>query len=241
MVSRFPAIPVRIADLKNGVYIESNQEEKKPSYVVTKLGDKVIRASICGTVVDKYINSSSTYGFLVVMDETGSIRCKFFLDNISKIDEFDVGDVVYIIGKVKKFNDEISINVEIARKVDEKFEIYHKLRVIKNILKKDRIIQEILKEVDTENFEEIKEIIMSKYEIDEEQLRAIMKNKKDAVDYKSVVLKLIRELDEGEGVLIGKIFENVRLDEQEIEKILDELLEEGKLYEPKPGIVKVVE
>ncbi|MCD6483014.1 MAG: hypothetical protein J7K83_01965, partial [Candidatus Aenigmarchaeota archaeon] len=179
MVSRFPSIPARIADLKNGIYTESNQEEKKPSYVVTKLGDKVVRASVCGTIIDKYINPASTYGFLTVMDETGEIRCKFFLENVSKIDEFEIGDVVHIIGKIREFNGEISINTEIIKKVDEKFEIYHKLKIIKNVIKKDKIIQEILKEIDTSNFDEMKEMIMSRYEIDEEQLRAIMKNKSE--------------------------------------------------------------
>ena len=241
MVSRFPSIPARIADLKNGIYIESSQEEKKPSYVVTKLGDKVVRASICGTIIDKYINPASTYGFLVVMDETGEIRCKFFLENVSKIDEFEIGDVVHVIGKIKEFNSEISINTEIIKKVDEKFEIYHRLKIIKNVIKKDKIIQEILKEINTSNFDEMKEMIMSKYEIDEEQLRAIMKNKAEIVDYKSMILKLIKELDEGEGVLVGKIFENLKLDEREIENVIDQLLEEGRLYEPKPGVLKVVE
>ncbi|MCD6482668.1 MAG: hypothetical protein J7K83_00130, partial [Candidatus Aenigmarchaeota archaeon] len=57
----------------------------------------------------------------------------------------------------------------------------------------------------------------------------------------SIILKLIKELDEGEGVLVGKIFENLKLDEREIENVIDQLLEEGKLYEPKPGVLKVVE
>ena len=238
---RFPAIKLRIGDIVGGIFYESEKEKKKPSYVVTRLGEKVVRASICGFVVEKFINSMGTYGYLTINDGTGSIKCKFFLDSISDLEKFEIGDLVCAVGKIREFNDEKYISKEIVRKVNDNFLVFHMLNAILRVAKKDKIISKILSILLKNDSEDIREYIMKEFELDEEELEGILLNKTSVIDYKSIILKLLKELDEGEGVQIGKLFDTLNIEEREIENAIDELLEEGKIYEPKPGVLKVVE
>lgn len=237
---RYPSIKVRIGDLLKGDFYPGDPEEKKPSYVVTRLGEKVVRASICGFIVDKFVNSLGNYGYLSINDDTGSIKCKFFYDDVENVEKYEIGDLVHVIGKIREFNDERYINTEIIKKVDDDFFVLHRLEIIQRISKKDKILSKIISILSENDSEDVREYIMKEFEIDEEVLEAILKNRIETIDHKSLILKFLEEIDEGEGVQVSKLFEMLNLSEREIEEAIDELLEEGKIYEPKPGVLKVI-
>lgn len=51
---------------------------------------------------------------------------------------------------------------------------------------------------------------------------------------------MIASLDTGEGIEIGKLFEVLDLPENVIEKTMDELLNQGFIFEPQPGKIKKI-
>lgn len=63
--------------------------------------------------------------------------------------------------------------------------------------------------------------------------------KKDLTDYKQLIFKFIREMDDGNGVEIGKIIDSFQIPLSFIDKIISELLDEKKIIEILPSVYKV--
>ncbi|MCS7123103.1 MAG: OB-fold nucleic acid binding domain-containing protein, partial [Candidatus Aenigmarchaeota archaeon] len=62
---------------------------------------------------------------------------------------------------------------------------------------------------------------------------------KKEVDYKQPILRFIKEMDDGNGVDIGKIIESFQIPLSFIDKAISELLEEKKIIEILPSVYKV--
>jgi hypothetical protein len=73
--------------------------------------------------------------------------------------------------------------------------------------------------------------------IDQESVEFIMEKE---VDYKPDILKIMEELDDGGGIEILKVFEKSDLEDNIIERTVDDLLSEGYIFEPQPGKFKVI-
>ncbi len=94
-------------------------------------------------------------------------------------------------------------------------------------------------------------IALENYEIDFEKYNEIIKEalgayttlKKDQKKPKDVVKKIIKRIDEGKGVSYSKVIEKASkrgFEENIIEKAVNDLMEEGKCYEPEIGKLKLV-
>ncbi len=240
---------VLIWEIASGKFVPKTGLESP--YIITPTGRKVSRVRILGNVVDKYINPSGTYGFLVIDDSTGSIRAKFF-ENVSKIEKIEKGSLVDVIGKVRESEGEIWINVEIAKVIeDPNFETLRILEIanihkeqcekIKNIMKylpQSTDINELyalldgsISKKEIETILEAKEIIGKDKHIEEKEIEE---------DEGSKILKLIKELDKGDGADYFEILKTSGLEENKLDEIIERLLESGKCFEPKPGKLKVV-
>jgi len=73
---------------------------------------KTSRIRIMGRVVAKFVNFEHTYGDITLDDETGCIKCKFFVSNLYEIKKIQIGDLIEVFGRVNMFNDEIQIITE---------------------------------------------------------------------------------------------------------------------------------
>ena len=233
MIKRDEAKKVFIVEIIRGRYFPSNAIEKKPAYIISPLGEKIVRASVVGTIIEKFIGEN--FSSLTIDDMTEKIRIKSFSQNF---DEFEIGDMVNVIGKVREYMGEIYLNAEIVRKVDSKAEIFEKFQNLKKLFEKIKIIDEIRRIA--AKYEEIFAIEYGKekYGLDEETIQQILVPKK--IDYTDKILKIIKDLDKGEGVSAEEIFKVSALPERIIEDAISELLEKGQLYEPKPGRLKCI-
>lgn len=94
-------------------------------------------------------------------------------------------------------------------------------------------------------------IALEEYEIDAEENKDIVKEalstftgiETEGKDPKKAVKKAISELDRGKGVNYSRVIEKsseMGFEEQEIEEAVNELMEEGKCYEPKLGKLKLI-
>ena len=100
-IERMTARKVRVCDLVNGRWVK--REGMEPSFIITEHGDKVSRARVLGTVVGLFLAEDGNFGSLTVDDSTDTIRAKTF-STTKPVDNFAVGDVVDLVGKVREYN-----------------------------------------------------------------------------------------------------------------------------------------
>jgi hypothetical protein len=234
-------VKTRIFDLVNGRFVKGSKEDFTPSYLITPFGEKISRVNIIATVIDVFLNEDMSYGAITLDDGTGDIRAKAFKEKAQLISEIKKGDLVLVIGKVKEFNEEIYVNLEIVRKIpDANQETLRKLQLLKKIHFQKLRAEDLINFSQNSSEEELLIYAKEKYGLDAEATRFILQSKKLEVDYKPKVIEIIKMLDEGEGVDISKIFESLSLPENVIEKTIDELINLGYLFEPSPGKLKVI-
>ncbi|MEM7825588.1 MAG: OB-fold nucleic acid binding domain-containing protein [Candidatus Aenigmatarchaeota archaeon] len=240
VVKRLPAKKVRIFDLVYGKFFPGQKENMKASYVITPFGQKISRVNVIGSVIDKFLSDDGNYSTITIDDGSEAIRVKTFGEKTRLTEEIEVGEIVLVVGKLKEYNNELYINGEIIRKINPNFEILRKAEIIKELLEQKKVIDELndLKEKMEE--EELKKYAKEKYGIEEEALKFITERHRVEEDYKPKIIKIIEDLDEGNGVEVGKILELSNLPENVIERGIEELLDSGVIFEPRPGILKKV-
>jgi len=241
--TRLTAKKIRIVDLVNGRFFFGSKEDMRPSYLITPFGEKVSRVNLFGKVSEVFLSEDGNYSSILFADDTAAVRAKAFGASVELFKGIEAGNFVVVIGKVKQYNDEIYVNAEIVKKVDDpNYENLRKLELLKNMRKQKSMVEDIKKIIDKMSEEELIDYVKKKYGIDVEQLQTIRDNLKmdSEVDFKPKIMKLIETMDKGDGVEIGKIIEIADLPENIIESSINELMETGMLYEPKAGVLKKV-
>ncbi len=234
----------RISDIIDGNFVR--KEGMEPSYVLTKFGEKVSRAKIVGAIINKFMSEDGNYSSVTVDDDTDAIRVKAFKEDADFFEKFNVGDNVLLIGKVREYNGENYIIPEIMKKSETNYENYHKLKVLKQLLEKKKINDIVQKQKDKfADFEELKKYMVKKHKFDEKDIDSVLENiggkeQRKEKDYKPMLMELIDKLDKGEGVEIRKLLEESKLNENNFQEAVNELVTDGIWFEPKPGVVKKV-
>jgi RPA family protein len=236
MVERLAAKKVRIHDIVGSKYFAGNKDEMKADYVVTQFGEKMSKVNFIGTVVDKFESEDGTYAAVTVDDGSGLVRAKVF-KNTDMVKDVQSGDAVLVIGKIKEYQGEVYVNLEIVKKVEPNYETKHKAEVLRNLIEQKKVADEIRKMTGSLSEEELKNYAQT-YGLDGESLNAITSS--NQIDYKPMILEILQQLDKGEGVEVNKIFEAVKLPENVVENALTELLDDGFLYEPQAGRLKKI-
>jgi RPA family protein len=223
------AVKVRIKDIVYGRYVK--EEGWTPNFVETEEGLKVSRANIMGAVVFRSDEENFNYKNLIVDDGSGKISVRSFEKNDS-LNNFDIGDIILVIGRPREFNDEKYLIPEIVKKIQDV-----KWIQVRN-LELDKLNKNI-KKSDLKNSEHI-EVETIKNDINENSQNKVVREeiREDAPD-PNVIYDLIKKLDTGGGVLIDDIIK--KSDSENVEKKINDLLENGDIFEVKPGIVKVLE
>jgi RPA family protein len=234
MVNRLVAYKVRVVDLFSGYYV-SGEKEFDPDLVVVN-GLQVGRCNIIGFVVGKNINDR--FEALSIDDGSAVIDVRNF--GFSFLKSFEIGDCVNIIGRIKEFNKARYIVCESCKKVDVKWLVHRK------------------KELETENdgFVSADDLIVDLKKKPVEEVNPIQPaNKSNKIEAKNEVveenleedeffnpvdslLNTIRELDKGSGVDVDDL---IKLKGPKAEQLIMTLLQEGELFEVRPGMIKVLE
>jgi RPA family protein len=212
----------------------------KPSFIITNLGEKISRVNIVAIVTDKFVSEDENYATLTIDDGTGAIRVKAFREKVQLLEKIERADLVLVVGKLKEYGGEVYINCELIKKIeDPNYESFRRLEILHKLIQQKKIVEKLKELAERVTLDELKKIALEKFKIDEDSLKEIL-GEKFKEDYKQKILKLIEKLDTSDGVEIKKIFELCELQSNLIEKTINELLEEGSLYEIFPGRFKVV-
>ncbi len=232
-----PAKKVRVSDIAAGKYFHGSREEMKAGYVITPYGGKVSRVNLVGTVIEKFVSDEGTLSSITIDDGTGAIRIKSFEGGFENI---QIGDIARTVGKLREYNGELYVGLEIVRKESINLEILSRLEALADAVRQKKIVDDIRAMSKQVVDEELVNYAKGTYSMDEETLSVILEAKKKEVDYKPQVLEIIEKLDEGKGVEIAKLFQSIELPDNVLEKTLDELINDGSVYEPQPGFLRKI-
>ncbi len=203
---RQTAYKVPIKELSNNPYVE--QEGWDPDYVQIN-GKNVSRINIMAVVIDKQVSGS--LATLTLDDSTGIIQARYFNDDVRKVSEINTGDTILMIGKPRKFNDQVFITVEISRKINP---AWMKIRRIE--------LEKEFKTVLADNGQKHKE------------------SKQQMNTHSEKFLDMIKEMDSGAGVDMDDLVSSSGLRDEEAREVIVELIKLGEIYEPKPNKIRIL-
>ncbi|MBT4135058.1 hypothetical protein HOE39_01815 [Candidatus Woesearchaeota archaeon] len=217
-ITRSTAYRVRISSLINGEFLR--QEGFNPSYIIID-ENQVSRVNIIATVVSKYLTEDGNYCALTLDDGSETIRVKAFSADVANIKDVKVGSFVRFIGKVKHYNDETYLVPEVIKQeLDPNWLIVDHIELGKPEFKK---IEEKPKAKSAPKEEpEVMEITVS-----------------DNPNTK--IVELIKAHDSGDGAPMDDVLKNSKIAEKEAKDIILNLLKSGEVFEPKKGILKLLE
>ena len=205
------AVKTTINLLLSGTYMQ--EDEQSPNFLLTIYDQKIYRLNLVATILNKEQQGIIT-NFLID-DGTGTIILRFFEEN-KKVTTLGIGDIVLIIGKLRRYNQEKYLSPEVIKKVPPLWLKERKLEL-------ELSFSEMEKENRRAIVEDIKEEIIESTETTFPELK---------------VVQLIKELDKGEGVLIEEIIGKSPL--PGTEQIIEKMLRGGDIFQITPGKIKVL-
>lgn len=241
---RLTAMKARISQVTAGKYVV--QPGFESNYVLTSAGIRVSRVRLLGTVVDKFLSETGRFATITLDDGTDTIRAKVF-NAVSQFDTVQVGDTVDLVGKVREYQGELYVLPEIIRKTDTlNMEILRELelRASEQTMKKKReIIEEYSRQ--TSDLTELQRLLKERFGIGPKEVESVMQSEvkeeeqsAEMVQTKDAVLQLIAQLDSGGGCDYAELMEKAGLEEAMLDSVVNELLEDGICFEPRPGKIK---
>jgi uncharacterized protein len=194
---RFTAYKLRIGDVLSGKPVFDGEKFK-----LVELGDKrVSRVNVIANVTEKFIqDDEKKFGSLTIDDGSGQIKLKAFGEEIHKLDKFNQGDTVMVVGLLRSWNNEVYVMPEIIKKKEPEFLLVRKL------------------EVESEKPKELE--------------------KSDLMEMRDQIITVIKREDGNGGADIEKMIMELKSPPTAINQEIKRLLEEGVIYEPRPGKVR---
>jgi len=231
------------AELQSGRYFE--KEGFTPNYLLTPQGRRISRSRIIGTVVDSFVNEDETYGSITIDDGSDTVQLKFF-NELDDVREFETGDIVEAVGKVREYQGQIYMNAEILKDCSVKKEMLHQLR-FRRFMEEWRSLRDTVKQLEEagKSQDEIEKEMAGR--LDEDEVDALLQSfgedfgsidMEDKENLEKDVIEAVEELDTGDGADYSDIASEVDAGEDQLEDSINSLLSEGTFYEPQPGKIK---
>ncbi|MBI2102838.1 hypothetical protein HYT55_03295 [Candidatus Woesearchaeota archaeon] len=241
-------IPLRL--IHQGEYII--EKEQEPNYLKIGEEERIYRVNVIAVIINKEKIGMITN--LLLDDGTDKIVARLFEES-KAIRTGEVGDVIQMIGRIRLYNEEKYISPEIIKKIDslwlkirkeelkkigwEKYtqkEVSHPVEQEKPKEKKNKKIREESKEDEREK-EQSPQKTKTEPKPPETSDLGLITAVKEELSYEKLV-KIIKELDRGQGVFIEEVIEKSPLNNTE--QIIQRMLESGDIFQNQPGRVKVL-
>ncbi len=241
---RLTAYKLYISDLYAGSYVR----KERVAFLDTSIGP-VTRVRLLCTIVQRYDNVEKKYSSFTLDDATDTIRLKAWREDIEALADYEVGDIVDVIGKIRQQEDgELFVIPENVIKVEDvNIELLRQLEILElhNLMGSKTITKTQPEKEPEEKEPEEKE--PEEKEPEEKEPKKTKRTEKietqlpqeSEVNTRKEVMNLIRTLDTGKGAPYKEIIENSSEDDEDaVETIILDLLNEGVIYEPEPGRYK---
>ena len=179
-------------------------------------GKRIHRVRLLGNVENVAVST-------IVSFELDGVIIKDFE---KKAEDIEQGDFVDVIGRIGEYEGSKYIALEVYKKRNEDKEKWKELRTLE--IEKTR---KYLEDEESSNYEAKDE----SSSITEEVLGDIYGD--EEIDQKDIVLNIINENDE---ISYEELLEKTGIDEKDLDKIVEELIEDGEIYEPKTGTYRIL-
>ena len=229
-IKRSTAYRIRLKNIVNSPY--EKREGFNPS--VIKFNNlEISRVNVIASIVGKYLTDDQNYCAITLDDGSETIRVKNFGAEVGVIKELNVGDIVRIIGKVKEYNEEKYIAGEISKVLNPNWLIVNEIE----------LSNQKQTETDTSTTDSINKVIETKTNSsDNEEIISISSESSDSESsIKQKILQYLKNNDNGTGVIMDQIMTSLDVSSEEVKDSLYELLKVGEIYEPKKGILKILD
>lgn len=210
---RFVAVKTTARNIVTGVYVVESDD--KPNYVRTNSGEEIYRLNLIALLVK--IEKQGSITNLSLDDGTSMVVARFFEEQTG-LDSFQVGDVLLVVGRVRKYGDELYISPDFAKKTDPKW------MKVRSAELKQETPQEVTVEVKEPDV--VVEEVQEEQEVVETQLPS------------DKIIEYIKEHDSGGGVDMEVIVSEHTFGDTD--EILMKMLEKGEIFQISPGKVKVL-
>ena len=240
---RLPALKMGISDLIKGKFVSA--VGFTPAYVLTPSGQKAGRVRIIATVVNKWQSKDKGMTVITLDDGSETIRAKAFGSLI--FDDHNLGDISEVVGKLRFYNDELYIAPEVSWESEPNAELLRELELRQQSAEWERRRQTVLSRAkQTSDLTELKKLC-EELGIPGEEAEAIVEAQElrpaeepGKEELKTKVLEKIDELDGGEGAGYDDLLAGAGMSEETLDGVVQELLDEGTCFEPRPGKIKRV-
>ena len=233
------AIKLNINHILSGTYVKADGK----NYLETTWGVHVSRVHILGTIVRKWVSPADSesksdrtpQASLTVDDGTETIRLKAWKDDIKIFEDFQIGDIIDVVGHIREYDNEKYIAPEFIKTIENpNWELIHELNIIESLsrVKSNKNLQQI--SVETQQISVAAQQITPKASA---SLKSVQNQKSI---FKDKIVELIRNLDEGQGISKNQLKINLKIPEIEFENALTDLINEGTIYQPSSGKFKIL-
>ncbi|PLW80866.1 hypothetical protein C0585_00140 [Candidatus Woesearchaeota archaeon] len=213
-LKRLTANRLLIKDILNSDYIK--KEGWNPNYLQTEKGN-ISKLQLIAFIIGVDNNS------MTIDDSTGTIILRVF-DEENIFSSYSLGDCVLVVGKPREFNGSKYVIPDIIKKVDKDWLRFHIASLDTGLVQDEKI--------------EGKKDIEKKSDDSTNENKEIKENNDEEISSFQKIINLIENIDNGSGASIDELIIESKLDNAE--KIINTLLEEGEIFEVRPGIVKVL-
>lgn len=224
-VARSTAAKLSLKDIDRADFFRG-EGKFEPNYIITQFNEKASRVRVMGIVVSKFISEDRKYAAITLDDTMDTIDVRVFME-IEPIQEIELGETLDVIGKVKEYQEKRYIAPEILKKIDNpNWEIVRKMEMA---IKEKKLIDSGYPQ-NSQNMGDLSE------SGEDNEVR-----KEIIIDEKThEIMKIIEQSDEGDGVKYVTLLKESKIDDDMLEDILNQLLGNGDIYEPKIGRFKRV-
>ncbi|MEW6592785.1 MAG: OB-fold nucleic acid binding domain-containing protein [Candidatus Hadarchaeota archaeon] len=225
---------MKMEDLVRGEYMRS-PDGAEPSYLLTPWGEKVSRARVLGTVVDKFIRDDRSYAALRLDDGSATIRVRAWAEGVPELDRFNIGESLDVIGRVREYQGEVYLVPEpglVMPVKDPNLQTLRELEIVK--IKKDALARGVRPGVRSG----LHEVAVGFGSAAAEEAAPQMPEVPE--ELKNRTAAAAEKLGEEDGVTLDELAAELKVSRKEAQDAVRALLVDGQLFEPKPGRFKVV-
>jgi RPA family protein len=261
---RLVAVKSSIEEIVHGNYFEV-AGRWEPDYLITPAGRRMSRVNLLGIVVANFFAEDGNYGTVTLDDGTETIRLKSFKGEVKSLRDLQMGQVVSVIGKLRKYKDEVYIAPEAIFQSDLDRLTLRKLELLKERRKIESLKSLVVKT--SAEFDEpgkLVDFLSTKYGFDRSVVEAVIiaqnppssqqqsqgsYSNEQAVDpqqeLQAAPSPTAQKAKQGvlsaiektgsTGAEYGAILRETGISSAEVDEAIKELISEGEIFEPKSG------
>jgi len=232
------AYKLKIEDLVRGRYVRS-ADGSEPPHLLTPWNQRVTRARIMGTVIDKFVREDQTYAALRVDDGSETISVRAWREDVPGLDKIGVGSTIDIIGRVREFEGEIYLVPELVIPVeDHNWELVRELEIIES--RRKALAEGIWpRPASSEKLESSTPSTGAQTTVHPEYLDEEPPLPQIPDETKKKIFLALEKLDRGGGATVSEISRELNLPPQQVEEAMRVFLVKGDIFEPTAGKFKL--